>query len=118
MIRHGYRVSIILTEDYKNLRLVQQLKPDAILWTSQHPPPALLHKHTLVTLTKALLSAPKATNHLQVLSYDVAPFLAVSIQGEWHSLGAPYLLECSEDGAPILTTLSDHSLSLLRFRPS
>ena len=97
---------------------MQRLKPDAVLWTPQHPPPALLHKHTLVTLTKDLLSAPKAVNHFQVLSYDVAPFLAVSIQGDWHSLGATYLLECSDDGVPILTTLSDHSLSLLRFRPS
>ena len=117
IIAVGYRVSIVVLRHSTPVEMVSGLAPDAVLWTAPAPVPDVLKRFPLIRLTTGTGIDPVPDNHTCVLSYDVASCVAATVDGSWVSLDRHFLVEVRDGGVPLLTSLSDNALPLLRFRP-
>ncbi len=117
MINLGYRVSIVVATDRGSLDMVSRLAPDAVVWTAALQVPAEFRQNRFVTLSTETGDEPLCPRHTCVLSYDVAPFVAAWVDGSWLPLDDHFFLEDVNGEVPLITSLCDHTLPLLRFRP-
>ena len=117
MIDLGYHVSIVVATHSVSLEMVGRLAPDVVVWTQLESVPEVLRQFPLITLSTGPVLEPVSENHTCVLSYDVVPFVAAIVDGSWVSLDGNFLVEVGDGEVPLVTSLSDNALPLLRFRP-